>query len=227
MSKELADRLETVHTYLANRGVDNLTPIISEAIAALLSEPVADSITRRRKEWEALEIALQAYLRDYEYGDEGYVPTDNEKYMLNDFWNGALSNEAIILALRHVYPIRKLYAAPSREQDRRESNSNPAPVHGQSKTGLTGSHPGAPTPTASPARLSAEEIEHERESYKNGYGVNDAAFYKLCDMALSALTARDEGIEAAAIMNDVLVYASYLPFTLRQRLREYLSRGHG
>ncbi len=33
-------------------------------------------------------------------------------------------------------------------QDQRESNSNPAPMHGQSKTGLTGSHPGAPTQDA-------------------------------------------------------------------------------
>jgi len=30
---------------------------------------------------------------------------------------------------------------------------------------------------AAPEPLSAEQIEHERESYKNGYGVNDAAFY--------------------------------------------------
>lgn len=67
----------------------------------------------------------------------------------------------------------KIYAAPSRESrtDRQE--------------------PG----------LSAEQIEHERESYKNGYGVNDARFYTLCDMALRSLTARNEGIEAAAIAN--------------------------
>lgn len=32
------------------------------------------------------------------------------------------------------------------QEDQRESNSNPAPVHGQSKTGLTESHSGAPTP---------------------------------------------------------------------------------
>lgn len=40
MSKELAARLEAVYTYLANRGEDNLTPIVSGAIAALRSEPV-------------------------------------------------------------------------------------------------------------------------------------------------------------------------------------------
>lgn len=46
---------------------------------------------------------------------------------------------------------------------------------------------------AAPEPLSAEQIEHERESYKNGYGVNDAAFYAICDLALQALRSRPAG----------------------------------
>lgn len=92
------------------------------------------------------------------------------------------------------------------QQEQRESSgiriegsqspgSNPAPMHGQSKTGLTESHSGAPT-QAEPA-LSAEQIEHCRR-----YGVTTAMRYALCDAALSSLTARDEGIEAAAKWHD-------------------------
>ena len=115
-------------------------------------------------------------------------------------------------------PARKLPAPPSRETDQRESSgiriegsqspgSNPAPDVGQSKTGLTESHSGAPT-QAEPA-LSAEQIEVMRVLLIK-VGLNPA----LCDMALSSLTARpyfddgervttynrgvNEGIEAAA-----------------------------
>ena len=52
---------------------------------------------------------------------------------------------------------------------------------------------------AASGQLSAEQIEHERDSYKGGYGVDDAKFYTLCDMALSSLRGTfTDGIEAAA-----------------------------
>lgn len=42
------------------------------------------------------------------------------------------------------------------------------------------------------AGLTSEQVEHERESYKNGYGVDDKKFYALCDAALDAMKLRNE-----------------------------------
>lgn len=42
--------------------------------------------------------------------------------------------------------------------------------------------------------LTREEILHERESHKNGYGVDDRKFYAMCDLALSALEAAPQPV---------------------------------
>ena len=85
-----------------------------------------------------------------------------------------------------------LPAAPSRE-DQRESNSNPAPVHGQSKTGLTGSHPGAPT-------QDADELLRNGAAGLRGYAtllhfngnLNDAKKYNAQADAIDAYLSRKE-----------------------------------
>jgi len=52
----------------------------------------------------------------------------------------------LINAFPHLPANTNLYAAPvPAKEDHRESNSNPSPVHGQSKQGLTVSHTDAPS----------------------------------------------------------------------------------
>lgn len=233
-----------------------LQPIVKEAyeaIAALRSEPVA---TVRRKEDDSLEFTP---LCDF------YVVNGMKLYAAPS------RKTAKVVPVHSKSQYRRVAAQGgnpvlSRETEQRESSgvkgwefsagtgSNPAPMHGQSKTGLTGSHPDAPTyqresaeadnsggqslksggsgssgarpptianhpdrvattqtdsrPTAAPA-LSAEQIAQWRQRMNDLQAIGVAmppGSNVLADMALSSLTARDEGIEA--VLNDEALHLS-------------------
>lgn len=103
-------------------------PALRETIAALRSEPEGSELAITPT-GEAADAFWRYWKANGETHKHGYYEST---------WG------AINAALRVAGVRKHVYAAPSRETDQRE-NSNPAPMHGQSKTGLTGSHPDAPT----------------------------------------------------------------------------------
>jgi hypothetical protein len=69
--------------------------------------------------------------------------------------------------------------AAAQQEGQRESNSNPSPVHGQSKQGLTSSHNGAPTLTDA-EKLA--ELELKVQILQNDL---DTAIYMLADWCVA------------------------------------------
>lgn len=199
MSKELAEKLKQVHDWLADYGMEASAGIVAEAIAALRSEPVAwmpiETAPKGRKlivgywnvagKWRT--ITAQHWLPDTlesEHTESGYA--DEGWYEASEAYEEFMPVDC---EPTHWMP---LPAAPSRE-DQRESNSNPAPVHGQSKTGLTGSHPGAPT-------QDADELLRNGAAGLRGYAtllhfngnLNDAKKYNAQADAIDAYLSRKE-----------------------------------
>jgi len=141
MSKELADRqFEYLLNAMENaaqsaspalQGYGEKRKAVLDYVAALRSEPVGAELAINPT-GEAADAFWRYWKANGETHKHGYYEST---------WG------AINAALRVAGVCKHIYAAPSRE-DQRESNSNPAPMHGQSKTGPTGSHPGAPTQDA-------------------------------------------------------------------------------
>ena len=72
-----------------------------------------EEIARREAEWDALTAVIHANLRDYEFGEEGYQPTDEEKLIVEDFVQGLLADEKFMAAIAQVYPVRSQHSARS------------------------------------------------------------------------------------------------------------------
>jgi hypothetical protein len=94
------------------------------------------------------------------------------------------------------------------QEDHRESNSNPSPMHGQSKQGLTSSHDGAPTPKQQ-ARIGFDR----QASHAEGRYVCEAE-QKLLDEYAACF---DEPTDAERLADEINAYLQQLAPHQRDR----------
>jgi hypothetical protein len=88
----------------------------------------------------------------------------------------------LINAFPHLPANTNLYAAPvPAKEDHRESNSNPSPLQGQSKKGLTESHSGAPTQS------------DVKDNLKDNLKDNATELLKRCQTVLGIMAKENEG----------------------------------
>jgi hypothetical protein len=104
---------------------------------ALTMTPENEALGERLEQIAICDAAI-AHLKASKQEPAYYFPEHGEKdaVVTAEFWNSASDRT------KEWYN-KPLYAV--QQEDQRESNSNPSPVHGQSKQGLTVSHTGAPT----------------------------------------------------------------------------------
>lgn len=145
MSKELAEKLENLREWLVLHQNNLGACAVDEAIAALRAEPVAgqlsaETIKAVRKHWDncsdvvaLCDMALESLRGTFADGVEAAAKAAHDALRDIDRAHAEIAYSAATSALA---------------QGQRESNSNPAPMHGQSKTWLTESHSGAPTQEA-------------------------------------------------------------------------------
>lgn len=175
MSKELADRLEwfdEARQIAAQCWCDEETKHIT------LNPTLVDAVSKRIALWMetgARHAKNEEYWRERATKAEeaiaalraepvAWAVTNNGLYVAGNIFRYKPDAQMCMDNLNRMHPqeartMVPLYAPPSRETDQRESSgiriegsqspgSNPAPDVGQSKTGLTESHSGAPTQEA-------------------------------------------------------------------------------
>lgn len=85
-----------------------------DSAAKPLTTAMPDDEARRFADWDALNKSIGEYVSEFEFGDEGYKPTRQERLLIFDCIQGLLVEEAFLKAIAQVYPIRSQFVSSAK-----------------------------------------------------------------------------------------------------------------